>query len=301
MLFARNGADDLVDPRRARPRPGRGRRRGARRARSTAARSRRSASGSTRTGTASLDGAGLVLAPAFVDPHVHLRTPGPRGRGDDRVRHRRGCGGRLLRDPRDAEHRAGRRLGGRARRADRDGAAPRPRSRSASSPRSRRARRATELTEMGELADAGAAGVHRRRPAGRLGRADAARAPVRAITGRRARAALRGADAVARRPHARGRRSRPSSASAASRRSRRALMVERDLALAAYEGRPLHLMHLSARESVDALERAHGRGLQATRRGDAAPPLPHRRGGALARPEREDEPAAARRRATARR
>src|SRR5207237_4929808 len=23
-----------------------------------------------------VDGAGLVLAPAFVDPHVHLRTPG---------------------------------------------------------------------------------------------------------------------------------------------------------------------------------------------------------------------------------
>ena len=32
-----------------------------------------------------IDGAGLVLAPAFVDPHVHLRTPGPRGRGDDRA------------------------------------------------------------------------------------------------------------------------------------------------------------------------------------------------------------------------
>ena len=31
------------------------------------------------------------------------------------------------------------------------------------------------------------------------------------------------------------------------------LMVARDLALAAYEGQPLHLMHLSATESVDAL------------------------------------------------
>ncbi len=29
------------------------------------------------------------------------------------------------------------------------------------------------------------------------------------------------------------------------------VMVERDLALAAYEERPLHLLHLSARESVD--------------------------------------------------
>jgi dihydroorotase len=34
------------------------------------------------------------------------------------------------------------------------------------------------------------------------------------------------------------------------------LMVERDLALAAYEGRPVHIQHLSARDSVDALRRA---------------------------------------------
>jgi len=42
------------------------------------------------------------------------------------------------------------------------------------------------------------------------------------------------------------------------------VMVERDLALAAYEGRPLHLMHLSARESVEALRRAHDAGVRAT-------------------------------------
>jgi dihydroorotase len=41
-------------------------------------------------------------------------------------------------------------------------------------------------------------------------------------------------------------------------------MVERDLSLAAYEGRPVHLMHLSARESVDALRVAHARGVAAT-------------------------------------
>jgi dihydroorotase len=38
-------------------------------------------------------------------------------------------------------------------------------------------------------------------------------------------------------------------------------MVERDLALAAYEGLPLHLLHLSARESVEALARARNSGL----------------------------------------
>src|SRR5213079_2123506 len=42
------------------------------------------------------------------------------------------------------------------------------------------------------------------------------------------------------------------------------LMVERDLSLAAYEGQPLHLMHLSARESVEALAAARASGIAAT-------------------------------------
>jgi dihydroorotase len=42
------------------------------------------------------------------------------------------------------------------------------------------------------------------------------------------------------------------------------LMVERDLSLAAYERRPLHLLHLSAWESVQALRRARAEGVQAT-------------------------------------
>jgi dihydroorotase len=42
------------------------------------------------------------------------------------------------------------------------------------------------------------------------------------------------------------------------------LMVERDLALAGAEGRPLHLMHLSARESVAALDHALANGVCAT-------------------------------------
>jgi dihydroorotase len=42
------------------------------------------------------------------------------------------------------------------------------------------------------------------------------------------------------------------------------LMVERDLALAGYEGQPVHLMHLSARESVEALSRAQVAGVAAT-------------------------------------
>src|SRR5213592_5252666 len=42
------------------------------------------------------------------------------------------------------------------------------------------------------------------------------------------------------------------------------VMVERDLALALYESRTLHLMHLSARASVEALRRAHAAGVRAT-------------------------------------
>src|SRR5207244_6453881 len=42
------------------------------------------------------------------------------------------------------------------------------------------------------------------------------------------------------------------------------LMVERDLALAAYERQPLHLLHLSAWESVQAVRRAHAEGVAST-------------------------------------
>src|SRR5213596_3712619 len=42
------------------------------------------------------------------------------------------------------------------------------------------------------------------------------------------------------------------------------LMVERDLSLAAYENAPLHLLHLSARESVAALRAARENGVEAT-------------------------------------
>ena len=168
-----------------------------------------------------LDGAGLVLAPAFVDPHVHLRTPGREDEETIASGTAGGRGGRLLRDPRDAEHRAGRRLGRGARRAGRAGAGrgrgpgrlPRRdlegpgRHRADRDGRARRRRRGR---------------LHRRRPAGRRTGADAARAPVRADHRPAARAPLRGADALPRRAHARGRRSRPSSASAATRRSPRA-------------------------------------------------------------------------------
>jgi dihydroorotase len=42
------------------------------------------------------------------------------------------------------------------------------------------------------------------------------------------------------------------------------LMVERDLSLAAYESRPIHVLHVSARESVEAVRRAQSAGVAAT-------------------------------------
>jgi dihydroorotase len=47
------------------------------------------------------------------------------------------------------------------------------------------------------------------------------------------------------------------------------VMVARDLALAGNEEQPVHLLHLSAKESVDELRRAQGAGVQAT--GEATP------------------------------
>jgi dihydroorotase len=47
------------------------------------------------------------------------------------------------------------------------------------------------------------------------------------------------------------------------------LMVSRDLDLAAETGQPVHLMHLSAKESVDHLRRAHLAGVRAS--GEATP------------------------------
>ena len=57
-----------------------------------------------------VEGRGLVLAPGVRRPARPSAHAGPRGRGDDRERD--GCGRRrrLLRDPGDAEHGAGRRL-----------------------------------------------------------------------------------------------------------------------------------------------------------------------------------------------
>jgi dihydroorotase len=209
-----------------------------------------------------VDGQGHVLAPAFVDPHVHLRTP---GREDEETiasgTAAAAAGGycAILAMPNtDPVVDSAAVLGSLAETThaeaevpvgflaaitkDQDGA---------------------ELTEMAELADAGAAGfTDDGRPVvapGLMRRA----LQYGAVTGRRL--ALHCEEPTLSKSGQMhegtvsaelGFEGYPSVAES--------LMVERDLALAAYERRPLHLLHLSARESVEALSRAQVAGVAAT-------------------------------------
>jgi dihydroorotase len=214
-----------------------------------------------------IDAAGLTLAPAFVDPHVHLRTP---GREDEETiasgTAAAAAGGycAILAIPNtdpvvdDAEVLRGLR----ARAADeanvlvgflaaitkgQDGA---------------------ELTEMGALADAGAAGfTDDGRPVATAGVMRRA-LQYNAITGRtiavhcEEQSLTRGGHAHAGQVAAElGLGGWPSLGES--------LMVARDLDLAAETGQAIHLMHLSARESVDHLRRALAAGVRAS--GEATP------------------------------
>ena len=209
-----------------------------------------------------VDGAGLVLAPAFVDPHVHLRTP---GREDEET---------------IASGTAAAAAGGYCAILAMPNTEPVVDSAAVLGSLIEQARahaeipvgflaaitkhqQGAELTEMGELADEGAAGFtddgHPVRSAGLMRRA----LQYASITGRRL--ALHEEEPSLSRDGQMhegeisaelGFAGYPSVAES--------LMVERDLALAAYEDQPLHLMHLSAKESVELLASAQAAGLSAT-------------------------------------
>jgi dihydroorotase len=209
-----------------------------------------------------VDGTGLVLAPAFVDPHVHLRTP---GREDEET---------------IASGMAAAAAGGYCAILAMPNTEPVVDSAAVLGSLVEqvhahaeisvgflaaitKGQQGAELTEMGELADEGAAGFtddgHPVRSAGLMRRA----LQYASITGRPL--ALHEEEPSLSRDGQMhegeisaelGFTGYPSVAES--------LMVERDLSLAAYEGQPLHLMHLSAKESVDALAGAQARGLRAT-------------------------------------
>jgi dihydroorotase len=204
----------------------------------------------------------LLVAPAFVDPHVHLRTPGREDEETIRSGTEAAAAGgycAILAMPNtDPVVDSAAVLGTLVDRARSEAAVPTGFMAAIS-----KGQRGEELTEMAELADAGATAF-----------TDDGR-PVESA--RLIRWALR-YSAVAARPLALhceeptlscggqvhegavaaelGLGPYPATAES--------VMVERDLALAADEDRPLHFMHLSARESVAALDRALAAGVRAT-------------------------------------
>jgi dihydroorotase len=203
-----------------------------------------------------------VLAPAFVDPHVHLRTP---GREDEETiasgTAAAAAGGycAILAMPNtDPVVDSAPVLRGLLETARREAVVPVGFTAAISASLA-----GEELTELGELADAGAvAFTDDGRPvvsAGLLRRA----LQYGAVTGRPL--ALHCEEpTLSRDGHVHEGAVSAELGVAGYPSVAESTMVERDLALAAHEGRPVHLMHLSARESVEALRRARGTGAAAT-------------------------------------
>ena len=209
-----------------------------------------------------VDGDGLVLAPAFVDPHVHLRTP---GREDEETiasgTAAAAAGGycAILAMPNtDPVVDTPEVLTALRARASTEAAVP-----VGFLAAITKGQAGAELTEMGALADAGAAGfTDDGRPvvaAGVMRRA----LQYNAVTGRTLAVhceeptLTRGGHAHAGRISAElGLGGWPSLGES--------LMVSRDLDLAADTGQRVHLMHLSARESVEHLQRARLRDVAAS-------------------------------------
>ena len=204
----------------------------------------------------------LVLAPAFIDPHVHLRTP---GREDEETiasgTAAAAAGGycAILAMPNtDPIVDSAAVLGSLIELARDEAVVPTGFFAAIS-----KGQRGEELTEMGDLADAGAVGF-----------TDDGRPVVSAGLMRRA---LQYAE-ITRRPLALHEEeptlSRDGHMHEGAVSARlgfagwpaiaESLMVERDLAIAAYESRPIHVMHVSAAESVTALRRAQADGVAAT-------------------------------------
>jgi dihydroorotase len=209
-----------------------------------------------------VDAAGLVLAPAFVDPHVHLRTP---GREDEETiasgTAAAAAGGycAILAMPNtDPVVDTAATLGSLVESAKRDAAVG-----VGFLAAITRGQRGEELTDMGELAELGAvafsddgvpvssAGLMRRalQYASTTGRPLALHCEEPSLThGGHVHDGVVAAEL--------GIGGYPSIGES--------VMVERDLALAAHEEQPLHLLHLSAAESVAALRRAREHGVRAS-------------------------------------
>ena len=210
---------------------------------------------------------GLVLAPAFVDPHVHLRTP---GREDEETiatgTAAAAAGGfcAILAMPNtDPIVDSAATLGSLVETARTEAVVP-----VGFLAAITRGQRGEELTEMGELADLGAVafsddGV----PVASAGLMR--RALQYASTTHRPLALHCEEPALSHGGHVHEGRVAAELGFAGYPSVAESVAVERDLSLAAYERGRVHVLHLSAAESVDALRRAREAGIAAS--GEATP------------------------------
>jgi dihydroorotase len=209
-----------------------------------------------------VDATGLILAPAFVDPHVHLRTP---GREDEETiasgTAAAAAGGycAILAMPNtDPVVDSAATLRALAETARAEAEVP-----VGFLAAITRGQHGEQLTEMGELADAGAAGFTDDgvpvASAGLMRRA----LQYASVTGRPL--ALHCEEpSLSRGGHVHDGAVAAELGFAGYPSVAESVMVERDLSLAAYEEQPVHLMHLSAAESVAALRRARAAGVRAS-------------------------------------
>jgi dihydroorotase len=205
---------------------------------------------------------GKIVAPAFVDPHVHLRTPGREDEEDITSGTRAAAAGgycAILAMPNtDPVIDSAAVLGALVERAEVEAEIPVGFLAAIS-----KRQEGAELTEMIELAERGAAGFSDDgRPvvsAGLLRRAlqyhEVAGRPI-ALHCEEPALSCSGQMHEGIVSAELGFHGYPSVAES--------VMVGRDLALAAHEGQPIHLLHLSARESVEALHQAQATGVAAT-------------------------------------
>ena len=203
-----------------------------------------------------------MLAPAFVDPHVHLRTP---GREDEETiasgSAAAAAGGycAILAMPNtEPVVDSAATLGALVEAAKSEARVP-----VGFLAAITRGQSGEELTEMGELADAGAVAFSDDgvpvSSAGMMRRA----LQYASITGRPL--ALHCEEpSLSRGGHVHEGAAAAELGFAGYPSIGESVMVERDLALAAFEEQPLHLLHLSAAESVAALRRAREHGVRAS-------------------------------------
>jgi len=210
---------------------------------------------------------GLTLVPAFVDPHVHLRTP---GREDEETiatgTEAAAAGGYCAilampnTDPVVDEPSIVRGL---AERAEREARVP-----VGFLAAITKGQNGEELTELGALAGAGAAGfTDDGRPVATAGLMRRA-LQYNAVTGRTIAVHCE-EQTLTRGGHAHAGLVATELGIGGWPSLGESLMVARDVDLAGDTGQPVHLMHLSARESIEHLRRAQAAGVRAS--GEATP------------------------------